>query len=193
MPCHSVETKPEQHKKVLEVARMAPKVRKEAERLNQLIVEGKVNVADLDALIAQGLDSEVVKYWRDLYGEAGKEGSEFAKLLTTETFKSKMAEEMSGYRVKLGRAYEMAYEMVRNGLCNDERAAVTAMVDDIMQWNDASFDSMKRMIAKHAVSPLRKQASIPQIGIVNQEMFSKEASELDLVSELDRAFSNRRY
>jgi hypothetical protein len=187
-----IETKPEQQKADLEVARAEPKVRKEAERLNQLITEGKVKVANLDELIARGLDSEVVKYWRQYYGQAGKEGSEFAKLLTTETMKAKAEEEVAAYKIKLGRAYELANEMVRRGLCEDERTAIAGQVDQIMTWNDEGFESMKRVIAKHAPKSLKKQA-MPVVGIKSDEMFSSETVESGLQDELANAFSGRKY
>jgi hypothetical protein len=188
-----VETKPERLKVMLEVARMPPKVRKEAERLHQFIVEGKVKESDLDALIAQGLDPEVVKYWRQYWGEAGKEGSEFGKMLTTETFKAKMAEEMTGYKVKLGRAYEVASDMVRRGLLADDRTAVSAQVEEIMKWNDDAFDSMKRVIAKHAPVAIKKEASVPMVGLIGSGDNFSTSVETDLASELDRAFSSRKY
>lgn len=186
-----VETLPEVNKKMLEVARMPPKVKKEAERLNQLIANGSVNPKDLDALVAQGLDGEVVKYWRQFYGEAGKEGSEFAKMLTSETAKAKQAEEMSVYRTKLARAYELTNEMVKRGLCSEDRHAVSAQVDALMDCNDAGFESLKRIVASHAPK-MHKQASMPYVGILNDDAAPVKHS-VDLQSELDQAFSTKRF
>jgi len=188
-----IETNPEQHKVMEDVARMPPKVRKEAERLNQFIVEGKVDAKDLDALISQGLDPAVVKYWREFYGEMGKEGSEFAKLLTTETFKAKMASEMTEYKVKLGRAYEFVNDMVKSGLCADDRSAISAQVDEAMRWNDEAFESMKRVVSK-SQGNMRKEASMPSVGMIGSgDQYSVTAPTYDLQSELDRAFSSKRY
>ena len=190
-----VETLPEQQEKDLEVARAQPKVRKEAERLQTLISEGKVNPTDLDALIAEGLDPEVVKYWRQFWGEAGKEGSEFGKLLTTETLNTKVAEDQAAFRVKLTRAFELAHEMVKCGLCADNRSAVNAQVDEVMTWNDEAFESTKRIVAKSAFAGLNKQAGLPTVG--HHDTFSDErvlrAQEPDLSDELAKAFSGRRY
>jgi hypothetical protein len=190
-PLGLVETVVEQQKADLEIARMQPKVRKEAERLNQLISEGKVNPADLDDLVKQGLDSEVVKYWRQYWGEAGKEGGEFGRLLTTETMKAKAAEEVKTFQVKIARAYELANEMVRRGLLTDDRISISSQVDEIMKWNDDGFASMKNVIAK---SSMKKEAStIPQVGLIGSgEVYSRNP-ELDLQGELDRAFSGRKY
>jgi hypothetical protein len=187
-----VETVVEVNKQMMDVAKAPPKVRKEAERLDQLIAEGSVSVGDLDKLVAEGLDSEVVKYWRQYYGEAGKEGSDFAKMLTTETMKAKAEEELKTYKIKLARSYELAYDMVRRGLLSDDRIAVSAQVDEIMQWNDEAFDSMKRVIAKHAPTSLSKTASIPQVGLGTDDSSVRPQSN-DFQSELDRAFSGRKY
>jgi hypothetical protein len=188
-----VETPEEQIGKDLEVARMEPKIR-EAARLNQLITEGKVSTEQLESLIAQGLDPEVVKYWKQYYGQAGKEGSEFAKLLTTETMKAKAEEDMKSYKVKVARAYELANDMVRRGLLTDDRTSVSAQVDEIMKWNDEAFESMKRVVAKHAPLSIKKEASgVPQVGLIGSgDQFSQNA-EVDFQSELDMAFSGRKY
>jgi hypothetical protein len=189
-----IETLPEQQKKDLEVARAEPKVRKEAERLNQLISEGKVSASELDSLVAKGLDPEVIKYWKQYYGQAGKEGSEFAKLLTTETMKAKAEEEITNHKIKLGRAYELANEMVRRGLLEDDRASVSAQVDQIMLWNDEGFDSMKRVIAKHPAKKLQKQASAPIMGYQDDALVSTASEEAtDLRSALESAFASKKY
>jgi hypothetical protein len=187
------ETLPEQQKRMLEVARMPPKIRTAAERLDTLITQGKVAVADLDSLVAQGLDSEVVKYWRQYWGEAGKEGSEFGKLLTTETMKAKAAEENKLFRTKLARAYELSYDMVRRGMLADDRATIASHVDDVMKWNDEGFESVKRIVANRAPLALTKQASMPQVGLIGAGDVQSQARELDFQGELDRAFANRKY
>lgn len=184
-----VETLEEQHKAMLDVAEAPPKVRKEAARLNELILTKKVAKSDLDTLVAQGLDAEVVKYWKQFYGEAGKEGSEFASELLKEHAKAQIEEEVNTFKVKIARAYELTNEMVRRGLVADERAAITAQVEDMLAWNDEGFEAMKRVVNKH---PLRKAASFPQVGIIGSgEPHAKP--ELSLQDALDQAFGNRRY
>lgn len=189
-----VENELEQHKRDMEVAKMEPKVR-EASRLNQLIAEGKVKAADLDTLVAQGLDADVVKYWKQYYGEAGKEGSEFAKLLTTETMKAKAEEDYKTYRIKLARAYELANEMVRCGTLSNDRSSISSQVDEIMKWNDDAFESCKRVIAKQTAQTVKKQAShMPQVGMIGSgDTLTQNPNSVDLQSELETAFSGRRY
>lgn len=186
-----VETIEEKHKAMLDVAEAPVKVRKEAARLNELIAEGKVAVSELDTLVSQGLDSEVVKYWKSFWGQAGKEGSEFATELLKEHAKAQIEEEVNTFKVKIARAYELTNEMVRRGLVADERSAITAHVDDMMSWNDEGFEAMKRVVNKH---PLRKAASFPQVGMIGSgEPVSQVKPEATLQDALDQAFGNRRY
>lgn len=186
-----VETLEEKHKAMLDVAEAPVKVRKEAARLNELIAEGKVAVSDLDTLVAQGLDSEVVKYWKSFWGEAGKEGSEFATELLKEHAKAQIEAEVNTFKVKIARAYELTNEMVRRGLVSDERSAITAHVEDMMSWNDEGFEAMKRVVNKH---PLRKAASFPSVGMIGSgEPVSQVKPEATLQDALDQAFGNRRY
>jgi len=186
-----VETIEERHKAMLDVAEAGPKVRKEAARLNELIVEGKVAASDLDQLVAQGLDAAVAKYWKSFYGEMGKEGAEFATDLLKEHAKAQIEEEVNTFKVKIARAYELTNEMVRRGLVADERSAITAHVEDMMSWNDEGFEAMKRVVTKH---PLRKSASFPQVGMIGSgDTVSQLQPEATLQDALDQAFGNRRY
>jgi len=61
-----------------------------------------------------------------------------------------------------------------------------------MTWNDEGFESMKRVIAKHAPKSLKKQA-MPVVGLKSEEMFSEQATESGLQDELENAFSGRKY
>jgi hypothetical protein len=186
-----VETKPEVNKRMLEVARMAPaKVKKEAARLNAMIAQGAVKVSDLDKLVSEGLDAEVVKYWRDLYGQTDG-GAEFAKMLTTAAEEEKAASDLEAYKVKLARSYELANEMARTGLITNERTSIARQVDESMKWNDEAFDSFKRVIAKRS-GHVKTAGFVPQVGIIGSSEVSSVGSD-DLQSELDRAFSNKRY
>eukprot|EP00697_Spironema_sp_BW2_P004828 gnl/Spiro4/1653_TR868_c0_g1_i2.p1 gnl/Spiro4/1653_TR868_c0_g1~~gnl/Spiro4/1653_TR868_c0_g1_i2.p1 ORF type:complete len:362 (+),score=36.82 gnl/Spiro4/1653_TR868_c0_g1_i2:103-1086(+) len=185
-----VETKPEVKKRMLEVARMAPKVKKEAERLNAMIVAGAVKKENLDQLVAEGLDSEVVAYWRELYGQVDG-GAEFAKLLTTAAERAKMEEEMATYKIKLARSYELANEMARRGLITNERAAIGRQVEESMKWNDEGFESYKRVVAKMPVGAIKTAGLVPQVGI--RETGDSHSGGDDLQAELDLAFSGRKY
>ncbi len=183
-----VETIVEVHNKMLDVAKAPAKVRKEAEEIQQLVSEGKLSADDVDALVAHGADADAVKYWKQFYGQAGKEGSQFATEMVKEHAKAKTDEDASTFKVKLARAYSLANEMVRRGIVADEDGAVTAQVDEIMKWNDEGFDYMKKLISKQA-SMKKSASSMPQVGVIGSGDSVVSSGEGNLYEDLVRAFS----
>lgn len=185
----TVENLEETQKAMLDLANAPPKVRKEAEAIHKLVVEGKLDPADLDALIAEGLDKDAVSYYKKYWGQVDG-GSEFASELVKEHVKAQMEEELGKFRVKLARAYELAYDMVDRGLCHNDRTAISSQVDEIMKFNDDSFDSLKRVVAKHTPT-LRKEAwHMPQVGMIGSGEFAPASNTEDnLVAQLSAALS----
>lgn len=182
-----VETVEEVHDKMMDVATAPVKVRKEAEAIQRLVVEGKLNPEDLPKLVANGLDGDAVKYWKQFYGQAGSEGSQFASELVKEHVKAQVEEQMSLYRVKLARAFELAYEMADRNLISRDRGIINEQVDQVMKWNDEGFESMKRVIAKHPVTGVKTAGRMPQVGISNPG--EEPAANDDMASLLASAFS----
>jgi hypothetical protein len=165
-PLGLVETPAENMKALLELARMPPKVRKEAEAIQRLVAEGKLDPKDVDALVAEGLDKDAVAYWKKYFGELGPEGNEFATELVKEHVKAAMEKELNTFRVKLARAYELTYDMVDRGLCRHDRVTISDQVDQIMKFNDEAFESLKKVVARHEPGALRKEAGrLPQVGL----------------------------
>lgn len=190
-----VETIQEKHKAVLDLAKASPKVRKEAMEIVSLVKAGKLAAADVDQLVAHGVDAEAVAYFKSVWAEV-QGGSEFASELTTTHLKAQAEEEMANHKVKIARAYELAYEMVDRGLCGNDKTVIASQVDEIMKYNDEAFDSLKKVVARHAPVALRKEAArIPSVGTIGSgDTFSQEPVESDdFVSSLNRAFANRRY
>jgi len=187
-----VETLPEVNKRMLEVARMPPKVRKEAEAIQRMVSEGKLDPRDVDALVAEGLDKDAVAYWKKFYGEVDG-GSEFASELVKEHVKASMENDLNTFRVKMARAYELAYDMVDRGLCPADRASISDQVDSIMKFNDEGFDSLKRVVARHEPS-LRKEAGrIPQVGLRGEgDTQVNTLVEEDAYSQLSSMFGTKR-
>jgi hypothetical protein len=186
-----VETLPEVNKAMMELAKAPPKVRKEAEAIYRLVSEGKLDPADLDALVAEGLDKDAVSYYKKYFGQA-EGGSEFASEIAKEHVKAQLEAELNKYRVKLARSYELAYDMVDRGLCGADRNAVSNQVDEIMQFNDESFDSLKRVVARHPVTNLRKEGGrMPQVGVIGSGDLNTQSpqSEGDMLAQLTAAFS----
>lgn len=184
-----VETLSEANKAMMDLAKAPPKVRKEAEAIYKLVSEGKLDPSDLDALVSEGLDKDAVAYYRKYWAQT-EGGSEFANELVKEHVKAQLEEELNTYKLKMARAYELAYDMVDRGLCSHERLNVTAQVDEIMEFNDEAFESLKKVVAKHE-PVLRKTAGrYPQVGMIGSgEINVAPASENDDWSQLSAAFS----
>lgn len=175
------------HKKVLDLANAPVKVRKQAAEIHALIREGKMSEADFPALIVEGLDKDAVAFYKKYYGEVDG-GSEFATELVKEHAKAMMQTELDTYKIKLARAYSLANEMVSRGLCLADNKSVSNQVDEIMQYNDESFDSLKRVVARHQPAMEKTAGRIPQVGIIGSE-FSSEPQEGSLLEQLTSAFS----
>lgn len=181
---------------MLELANMPPKVRKQAEMIQQLVSEGKMQASDVDQLVAHGIDADAVKYWKVYYGEAkDPQATEFASKLTQEHANAKKAEEMDEYKGRIKRAYDLANQMVTKGIISE--AQVTSQVDDIMKWNDAGFESFKNMLARQP--SINKQASVPVVGLLDSgavilpSFSEKNTAETDMKSIFDGFFANKRY
>jgi hypothetical protein len=186
-----VETLSEANKAMLDLAKAPPKVRKEAEAIQRLVSQGKLDRSEVDALVAQGLDKDAVAYWKHFYGQVDG-GSEFASELVKEHAKAELEAELNKYRVKLARSYELVYDMVDRGLCHNERSSKEAEVDRVMKMNDEGFDSLKRIIAKSAPLMRKEAGRIPQVGIINssENMPAEQMSDENLFSELSAALSS---
>jgi len=163
----------DQHEKTMSVVLGKVKVRKEADRIHQLVSQGELDTDDLDSLVALGVDPEAVKYYKEFYGQADSEGKEFAAALTKANMKAQAAEEVEAFKVKIARAYQLVNEMVAKDLMPADAESVSNKVDEIVQYNDVAFDSIKRVIAS---APARKVTSLPISGILPQNGLVIEAS-----------------
>lgn len=179
------------HDKMMDVATAPVKVRKTAADIQRLVVAGKIDPKnDFKALIAEGLDADAVKYWKQFYGEAKDGGSQFATELVKEYQAKKTANENEAYKVKLARAYELATDMVSAGLATNVKTAV----DDVMKYNDDAFESMKKVVSRG----VRKTASaIPVVGHYDSMpntvvVVPSESKDSDLVKQFERAFSSKK-
>jgi hypothetical protein len=161
-----VETIEEVKEKAMQLAKLEPKARKQAEKIQELVASGRLDPADVDQLTTFAkVDPAAVQYWKQYYGQAGDaESKEFAAKLVAEHANEKMAAEIEKREVKIARAYDLAYEMRARGMIEDSQ--VKSQVAEILKWNDAAFDSSKRMVMKLAI---KKQASVPQVGLLHSE------------------------
>ena len=160
-----VETVEEINSAMMDLATAPVKVRKEAEAIHKLVSEGKLDVSDLNALVAEGLDKDAVAYYKKYFGQVDG-GSEFASELVKEHVKAELESDLNSFRIKMARAYELAYDMVDRGLCAGDRSAISSQVDEIMKFNDESFNSLKRVVAKHAPILKKEAGRMPQVGLI---------------------------
>jgi len=182
-----VEDLVETHEVMVDVALSPVRVRKEAETLNELISNGSIPVSDLGELVSQGgLDKAVVDYWKKYYSMFDG-GKEFADELLKEHTKAEMENDLNAYKVKIARAYELTYEMVDRGLCSGNREAIASQVNEVMQFNDEGFESLKKVVAKYSPS-MQKTASgkMPQVGYLSHDSLS-EKSEPSMLDQLTNA------
>ncbi len=182
-----VETLEEAHTKHMDVATAPPRVRQAAEEIHRLVIAGRIDPEkDFEALIANGLDPDAVKYWKQYYAQGDSDASQFATELVKDYQAKKAAKEQEAFEVKVSRAYELAYDMVNRGMIPGERTAVSEQVKEIMSFDDAGFESMKRFVGRQ---PMAKQASMPQVGMLDAQSVTIPAPPAaqggnDLASEL---------
>jgi len=178
----------DQHDMMMKAVNAPVKVRKEAAMIHKLISEGSLSVEDLDDLVSRGADKETIAYYKKYYGEVDG-GSEFASELVKDHAKAEVQKTLEVEKVKLARAYDLAYEMADKGLCSSDRKSIASKVDEIMKFNDASFESLKNIVASS--KPLNKVASrLPNVG--STEMFGDRQSPVsdDLFAQISAALSS---
>lgn len=190
-----VETLEEKHKAMMDIATSPPRVRKMAEEIEKYIKLGKIDPEnDFPGLIAQGLDSDAVKYWKQFYGQAKDGGSQFAAELVKEHAAQKMAQEKDSLKVKVARAYSLAHEMADRDMIGNDGSSINVQASEIVEWTDEHFDSMKRLIARQPIS--KKASAMPQVGMIGTgEVIipAPEAETSNLRSQLEGLWANKRY
>jgi uncharacterized protein (DUF779 family) len=160
-----VETLEETHKAMMDVATAPPRIRQAAEEIQRLVIAGRIDPKnDFDALVANGLDADAVKYWKQYFAQGDSDCSQFATELVKEHHAKKAAVEQKAFEVKIARAYELANDMVSRGMISGERSAISEQVKEIMSFDDNGFESMKRFVDRQS---LAKRASIPQVGLLD--------------------------
>lgn len=182
-----VETPAELNKAMMDVAKAPPKVRKDAEAIQKMVAEGQLDPKDVDQLVSHGLDKDAVAYWKKYFGQT-EGGSEFASELIKEHAKAQLEAELNTFKVKMARAYELAYEMVDRGLCHNERSAISSQVEEIMAFSDANFQALKNVVAMS--TPMRKMAGkMPLVSGGAEYEEVKSAPEGNLYDQLSAALS----
>ncbi len=171
-----------------------PKVKKAAEQLDKLIKAGKVNPADLDLMVKEGLDKETAAYWKKYWGQTDG-GAEFAagmlKEYSTGKTEKKAQEDLDNYKVKYAKAYELAYRMSEAGLINSNHSAIKSEADKIVNYDNNAYDSMERVVAHHQAK-MNKTASV-QVGVAYDSESGVTQADGTLYDDLVSAFAGRKY
>lgn len=190
-----VETLDETHKAMLDIANAPPRVRKAAEQIEQYVKAGKIDPSkDFPGLVSQGLDGDAVKYWKQFYSQAKDGGSQFAAELVKEHASQKVAEEKESYKVKVARAYGLAYEMVEREMISREASAVSEQVNAILTYSDDQFDSMKRLVSRQSIQ--KKASAMPLVGMIGSDEITipaPQAEPSNLRGQLESLWANKRY
>jgi hypothetical protein len=158
-----VETISEIHDAMREVAEKSQtKVREAAAVLQEMVVEGKIKAEDIDSLVAEGkVDSAAASYWKKFFAQfpgAGSFGSDLSKEFAT----GKKEASDESYKIKLRRAYDIGLQAQDKGIIGSTRPALDKYVDEVMHFDDASFESVKRAIGMMAGS--KKSGAMPRVG-----------------------------
>lgn len=186
-----VETLEETHKAMMDIAQAPPKVRKQAEEIQRYVAAGTINPeTDFDGLIAQGLDSDAVKYWKAYWGQAKDGGGEFGAKMVQDYSNKKVAEEKESYKVKVLRCFALANEMAEKEMIGKDASSINTQVNEMMVWNDESFDSLKKIVSRQGV--VKKASALPQVGMLgvpDLHIPAPEAEPTDLRTKLEACFA----
>ncbi len=162
-PEAKVETISEVHDVMRDVAESGPRnVREAAALLQEAIVKGAFSSADVDGLVAEGkVDAAAAAYWKKYFAMA-PDSNNFGAELSKEFATKKKASEDTNYKVKLRRAYDIGLMAQEKGMIGETRASLDTYVDEVMQFDDAAFESTKRIVA--GMSGRSKKSSLPRVG-----------------------------
>jgi hypothetical protein len=71
----------------------------------------------------------------------------------------KASEDRETYRIRMRRAYDVGLEMQRKGMIGGTKHALDQQVDELLQFDDRSFESFKRSVSMFNAPSLNKSAS----------------------------------
>jgi hypothetical protein len=187
----------EVHEAIMKAVQNLPKVREAMDHLGGLLKSGTINVADLDdeaKLQALAVDPAAAKYWKDFWGQAGPEGSKFGADLVKEYGKKKAEASLEDQKIRLKRAYSLALDMQDKGVIEEGKSVLDKQVDDLVKLDDASFESLKRVVA--SVKTMAKTASLAtspalDVGVNSSGDVGEGSGDLNLVDQLARMWNKK--
>lgn len=142
-----------------------------AASIDAAIKKGSLQDSQLNGLVAVGMvDAAAVKYYRDYYKQTDG-GDEFARGLVAD-FKKSASEQQTDKLEKLSirykRAYHIAMDAQRKGICRAGEAALDEYVDGLVGMPDEMFESVKRVVAQTVVTT-KRAGFIPQVGVIDRD------------------------
>jgi hypothetical protein len=190
-PEAKVETIEEVHKVMRDVAESGPRnVREAAAELNEKIVEGKIKREDVDKLVAEGkVDAECAAYFKKYWAQADGAGS-FGADLSKEFSTAKKASVEENIKIKYKRAYDVGLQAQEKGIILSTREALNSYVEEIMKFDDPSFESTRRVVASYGKP--KKSGALPVVTAsadssdMNSSTAEQPVSQIDQLSVLWR-------
>lgn len=182
----------EMHEEILRQVQNLPKVREAMEHLGGLLKAGELKLEELDdveKLKALAVDPEAAKYWKSYFGEGDQQSSQFGNDLTKEFSKKKVQASLDEEKVRMRRAYDIALSMQEKGLIADDVSALHTQVDEIMNFDDKSFESFKRALSR-VTKPTSVKTAAPalNVGMGSEDLGEGVSDPADLTSQLNKLF-----
>lgn len=167
-PEAKVETISEVHEVMRDVAESGPRnVREAAAIIQESIVKGAFAAKDIDNLVAEGkVDPAAAEYWKKFFAQAPDTGS-FGEDMSKEFASQKKEASESDIRLKIRRAYDIGMQAQNKGLIGPTRPDLEKYVDEIMSFDDAGFESTKRVVASYISST---GSRLPSVGMNSNSM-----------------------
>jgi hypothetical protein len=89
----------------------------------------------------------------------------------------------------MARAYELTYDMVDRGLVAHDRQIIASHVDELMNFNEANFETLKKVVARHSPVMHKEAGRMPQVGMIGSGEMNSAVFADDDWSQLSAAFS----
>jgi hypothetical protein len=182
----------EMHEEILRQVQNLPKVREAMEHLGGLLKSGKLQLTELDdvaKLRALAVDPEAAKYWKSYFGEGDKQCKQFGTELTKEFTNKKIKASMDEEKVRLRRAYDIALGMQDKGIIDGNVSALHAQVDEIMNFDDKSFESFKKVLSRiNKPSNVKNASPALNVGMGSDELGEGSDNPVNLTGQLNKLF-----
>jgi hypothetical protein len=167
-PESTVEGIVEVHEEILKQVHNLPQVREAVNHIGNLLKSGTLKIEDLEnegKLKALAVDPAAASYWKGYFGQGDQKSKEFGNELSKEYSKKKSQASLDEQKIKMRRAYDIALSMQEKGLIPDSVASIHNQVDEIMQFDNKSFESFKRALSRVSKPTGIKTTASPALNV----------------------------